>query len=261
MRKVILILSAAIFIVACKDKEPAEGPKNTDLHAQNLKGNVQVVEETPYKVDSSGKMGAMDTCCIYITEYNEAGYNLKGVTKNSAGVIKSQTSYTQYEGGQAKEMITMADGKKQNSFSIQIDKDGKYSGGQSFDSTGKMDSYYTDLKEDEYGSVTDGVQHKADSTVKASFHSEYVKGLFVGGSTTDSSGKVVNTTKLTLNDKGDVIASTTTNVTKDSTTTKVVTYKYDSYDEQGNWTQRTAFDEKGKATGIIKRTITYYKKD
>jgi inorganic pyrophosphatase len=48
---------------------------------------------------------------------------------------------------------------------------------------------------------------------------------------------------------------------KDSTTTKTTTFKYDSYDEQGNWTQRTTFDDKGKATKVIKRTHTYYKKD
>ncbi len=47
---------------------------------------------------------------------------------------------------------------------------------------------------------------------------------------------------------------------KDSTTTTTTKYKYDSFDDQGNWTQRTISDEKGKITKILKREITYFKK-
>jgi hypothetical protein len=47
--------------------------------------------------------------------------------------------------------------------------------------------------------------------------------------------------------------------TKDSTTNKITKYRYDSYDDKGNWTQRTETDENGKPVKIVKRTITYYK--
>jgi len=46
---------------------------------------------------------------------------------------------------------------------------------------------------------------------------------------------------------------------KDSTKTEVVTYKYDATDDKGNWTQRTTYNDKGKATKMVKRTITYFK--
>lgn len=36
-------------------------------------------------------------------------------------------------------------------------------------------------------------------------------------------------------------------------------YKYDSFDDKGNWTQRTQSDENGKPEKITKREITYYK--
>ncbi|HYM94216.1 MAG TPA: hypothetical protein VET23_08760, partial [Chitinophagaceae bacterium] len=127
--------------------------------------------------------------------------------------------------------------------------------------TGKMTGYYTDLKEDDYGAVIAGIEHKADSSVKSSFAAEYNKGMQVSSSGKDSSGKVNFTYKAELNDKGDIGKVTTTNIGKDSTTTKVMTYKYNSYDDQGNWTQRTTYNEKNKATKVEKRTFTYYKKD
>lgn len=261
MKKIVCIISAGLLVIACNNKkQEAEGSKNTDLISQNLKGKVKQIEESPYQADSAGKIGAMDSCCIDVQEFNEKGYNTNSVSRNSAGTIKSETTISHYDGGQVKEFVTMADGKKKNSFSIQIDKDGKYSGAQSYDSTGKMDSYYTDLKENEYGAVTEGKQHKPDSSIKSSFSSVYDKATFISGTNYDSSGKMSGSTKIKLNDKDDAVEVTSTKVMKDSTTTTVTTHKYNSYDDQGNWTQRTTF-EKGKATKIIKRAITYYKKD
>jgi len=62
-----------------------------------------------------------------------------------------------------------------------------------------------------------------------------------------------------LNDKSDPIEETTTTLEKGSTKTEKLTYKYDTYDDKGNWVQRTTYNEKGKPSKIVKRTITYYK--
>lgn len=261
MKKILWIFSAGLFLLACKDKkQEPEGPKNTDLISQNLKGKVQRLEETPYKVDSTGKIGGMDTCCTSIQEFDEKGYNPKYYSKDSKGNTKEEGTYTRYEGGQMKEMVNTANGKKRNSLTVQIDKDGKYSTAQSYDSTGKMDGYYLDLKENEYGAVTGGKMYNTDSTLKYSFNSDYDKAILMG-SRTDSAGKLLYESKMKVNDKGDAVEMNSTTVTKDSTIHKKETYTYDSSDEQGNWTQRTTYDDKGKATKIVKRTITYYKKE
>jgi len=62
------------------------------------------------------------------------------------------------------------------------------------------------------------------------------------------------------NDKGEQIERSNTDVGKDSTTTTVIKYTYESHDDMGNWTQRTTWNDKGKATSIAKRTIAYRKK-
>ena len=99
-----------------------------------------------------------------------------------------------------------------------------------------------------------------DNTLKGSFVNSYDNnGHFTGGSGKDSTGKENFHSTVKLNDKGDAVETTTTTTTKDSSKTETVTYKYDSYDEKGNWTQRTTYNDKGKPTKIVKHTITYYK--
>ena len=202
----------------------------------------------------------MDSCCTNIQEFDEKGYNPKNVDKDSKGNIKEEAIFVHYDGGQMKEIVNMADGKKRSSISIQLDKDGKYSTAQSYDSTGKMDGYYVDLKENEYGQILSGKMYNMDSTLKYNFSNNFDKSVYVGGRT-DSAGIMIFEGKAKVNDKGDQIEVVNTTVTKDTTKTEKTTFTYETYDDQGNWTQRTTYDDKGKPTKIAKRVITYYKKD
>jgi hypothetical protein len=262
MKKLLLLGVTGMFIFSCNNgTTETTVAKNSDWTTQNLKGMVQRVEQTTYTPDSTGKTGEMDSCCINTDEFDEKGYTTSSAKKDSKGKEGEITSLTHYEKGQMKSVSNSKNGKKTNGFEIDIDKDGKYSGARELDSAGKMTFYYTGLTEDDYGAVTSGTRHKKDSSVDGVFKSEYTKGIQVGNSYTDSSGKQVFTSKSELNDKGDVAKTTDTNVGKDSTTTTVTTYTYDSRDEQGNWTQRTTYNDKGKATKVTRRTITYYKKD
>jgi hypothetical protein len=262
MKKVFLIISTTLVLVSCSnDKKETSVAKNSDLTGQHLAGNVKTFEETSYTPDSTGKTGAMDSCCIESSQFDDKGYNTSTQSKDSKGNVKNETTISHYDGGQAKDIVTMSNGKKTSTFSIEINKDGKYSGAKIYDSAGKMTSYYTDLTEDDYGAVTSASEHKADSSAKSFFNAEYNKGLQVNSTGKDSSGKVTFTYKAELDDKGNISKTTTTSVTKDSTTTTVLTFKYDSFDTEGNWTQRTTYNDKGKATKVVKRAYTYYKKD
>lgn len=260
MKKILPVLASGLFALACNDEMRTESPKNTDLIHQNLKGKVQQFEEVPYKVDSMGKMGEMDSCCTFTAELDEKGYITKWHTKNKKGVTTQERTHTRFDNGQIKGWTDKFNDKKPTSIAIQIDNNGKYSGAQSYDSTGKMESYYTDIKENEYGQVTAWKQYKPDSTLKATWSGEFDKNIWVASTTTDSTGKVNGTYKSKVDDKGNSIEFSSTEVTKDSTINKVITYTYDSFDDVGNWTQRTEY-EKGKPTKILKRTITYYKTD
>ena len=261
MKKIMPVLFLGLVLFSCNNKKETTAIKNNDWTSQHLKGNVKSWEETTYTPDSTGKIGEMDSCCVVTQVFDEKGYNTGVQSKDSKGTLKYESTYTRYEDGQMKDIVNMADGKKTGTFSITIDKDGKYNGAKNYDSTGKLISFYTDLTEDEYGAVTSGMEHNADSTAKTSFTAVYDKGYQISSTGKDSSGKTTFVSKTELDDKGDMVKMTTNNTIKDSTTTTVTTYKYDSYDDAGNWTQRTSYNDKGKATKVTKRALTYYKKD
>lgn len=64
-----------------------------------------------------------------------------------------------------------------------------------------------------------------------------------------------------MNDKSLISKTTETETGRDSTTTTVKTFIYDTFDEAGNWTQRTTNNDKGKVTKVVKRSFIYFKKD
>ncbi len=255
-----LILCMAIILIASCQEKPSS-PKNTDLIQSNLKGPVEQTTETPYKVDSTGNIGAMDSCCAEISLFNDSGYVTTYTRKDSKGDIKNQQTISHYPNGAVHEVVITKDGKPDSRVTIETDDKGNYSTAKSYDSTGKEDNYYTDLKQNDYGEITGGKQFNIDSTLKYSFESVYDDSArFVSGHT-DSAGKTIYSSSVTLNDKGDPVKRINTHVEKDSTTHDTITFRYDQYDDHGNWTQRTTLNADGKPTKVTKREITYFKKE
>jgi hypothetical protein len=266
MKKISIVIFAALFAISCNEKK--EGPSATnDLFLDNLKGAVQQTMETPYQTDSTGKIGVMDSCCISLGNYDSAGNFNKYVSKDGKGNIKFEQSISRYDNSLFKEITNSANSKQSGRITIQLDKEGKkYATAIEYDSSGKLSSFYKDITQNEYNQLTSMKQYKPDSTLKQSEETKYDKQIFVEQTTKDSSGKEISKTSAKVDDKGNQIESTRTSTMKDaktkkdSTTTKITKYKYDSFDDKGNWTQRTEMDEKGKPTKIVKREITYYKK-
>jgi hypothetical protein len=259
MKQVILILSTAGFIIACNNSaevKSAAYAKNTDIVQQNLKGKVQEYQETSSTIDSTGK--SKTDSLASINDFDEKGYQTKYFTKDSSGKTHTDQNISHDANGYVTEVTTMTDGKQTFKLVTEI-KDGKYTGGKSYDSSGKQDSYYTDLATNDNGVVYAGKQHFMDGRLKSTFDSKFDGPIYISGSQTDSTGKVSYSSSVKVNDKGDPISETSNTRVKDSTKTENMTYKYDSYDDTGNWTQRTTYNDKGKPTKVIKRTFTYYK--
>jgi len=260
MRNLLFLLSASTLLIACNnaDKKTAEAAKNTDLIQQNLKGKVQRFEESSSTIDSAG--ASKPDSSSFINEFDEKGYQISYVTKDINGKTKEEQAIEHYEGGQVKGFVVKnAQGKQTMKWEIAIDSSGKYSGAKVYDSTGKLSSIWKELAENEYSQVIKGTEYKEDGSLKSSFVNNYENAHYTGGASKDSTGKETFRSSITLNDKGDPSEESTTTVTKDTAKTEKFTYKYDNYDDKGNWTQRTNYNEKGKPVKVIKRTITYYK--
>jgi len=257
MKKFSFLVVVTVIAFSCNESKK-ETPKNSDWQADNLSGKVEQVTDSTYKTDSNGKASDLDSCCIVSTMYDEKGYASGYASVDKAGTSKDEGSFTHDDKGLFTGQKFTKNGKPVSSLTVKIEN-GKYSGAQEFDSTNKMDFYYTDITANDYDRLTGFKQYKPDSTLKMSLANTYDK-LFLKESTSkDSVGKEIYSSVLKLDDKNNVIESTTKEVTKDSTINKTTKYRYDTFDDKGNWTERTELDMNGKPVKIVKRTITYYK--
>lgn len=264
MKKISIIVAGLFLLAACNDAKDKEAEKKvtySDLVSQSLKGDISSVEETPYKTDSTGKIGEMDSCCISVSEYDENGNNTKSVSRDSKGTITSESVITRHPNGLFKSVSNTAKGKSTGGFDTKVDDKGNYIWAGEIDSNGKGGVYYIDITQNEVGEVTGWKQYDKDSVLRQTGEATYDKHLFMTNTTKDSVGKVKNTGSAKYNDKGEQTEFSNSTVTKDSTTTKVTKYTYDAHDDMGNWTQRTQWDDKGKAVKIVKRTYTYRKQE
>lgn len=259
MKKIIFLSAIVVIAFSCNQKKQ-EYAKNADVLADNLKGNVQQTIATDYKTDSSGKMGEQDSCCVSTTKYSEKGYATEYETDDKSGANKEVGTLSHDDNGNMKDIKNTKNGKDIGSVSVQIDSAGNYKSAIEYDSANKLKFYYTDISQNEYGGLTGMKKYNADSSLSSTMVSNYNKNILTNQEFKDSVGKVVYSSKMTLDDKNNVVENDSKNVTKDSTINKIEKYKYDSFDDQGNWTQRTELDENGKPVKITKREITYYKK-
>ena len=264
MRIILLSLTVSLLMIACNQKQsaPSVSKAVSDLATENLKGNVAQVETDSYPIDSTGKTDPLDEKDI--DKFDSSGNTVSGVSMNGKDSIKSQTTLQRDANGFVTNyQTTGANNEKKSSLSIEYDSPGKPKIAKSYDSTGKMDSYYSDITSNKFSMVTSAKQYHPDSTLKMSFANDFDSVYFVGDVSKDSVGKITYTSKLVLNDKKDAakvdetIITTDPKTKKESTKNTITTYTYDGWDDHGNWTQQTTFNEKGKPTKIVKRIITY----
>jgi hypothetical protein len=261
MKPFFFLLYAAAVLVACDNgtkakTEQAPAVMNSDLLQQNLKGKVKSITETSSTIDSTGNE-KQDSLTTY-TSFDEKGYQTVSMTKNSAGKVTTEQFASRNDSGIVTEFGTKKNGHIFSRVVTEFDKDGKYIGGKSYDSTGKQDGYYKDLAQNEYSIVYAGKRYGLNNKLKETFDMKYDKNHFLGGKSTDSTGKVTYEGTAKVNDKGDMSEEDYTYVENGKSKSEKKTYKYDNYDNKGNWTQRTTYNDKGKRTQVVKRSFTYY---
>ena len=260
MKQLIPFLVGTFFLVSCNNNSTSEtgaaAPLNTDLLSQNLKGKVKTVSLNTTTIDSTGK--EKSDSLTTVDSYDEKGYRTMSQTKNSSGKITREEMIKHDSAGRVLEFVNNRDGKLASKMEIEIDTAGNYAGAKTYDSTGKQDGYYKDLKQNEYGVVYAGKLYGMNDKIKEEFNMKYDKTKFLGGKSTDSSGKVSYEGTAKVNEKGDMSEEDFTYLEKGTPKTEKNTFKYEGDDEKGNWTKRTKYNDKGKPVEVLKRTLTYY---
>src|SRR6187397_1836762 len=214
--KKFFIFMTGLFLLACNSSEKAESKvKYSSLVSQNLKGDISSVEETPYKTDSTGKIGEIDSCCTSITDYDENGNDTRSVSKDSKGNPSSESVITHHPNGFFKSVTNTntAKGKSTGGFDIKIDDNGNIIWAGEIDSNGKGNVYYTNIAVSQDGEVTGWKQFDKDSVFRQTGEAIYDKHLFMSGTTKDSVGKVKSTSIAKYNDKGEQTEYSNTDIT------------------------------------------------
>jgi hypothetical protein len=243
----------------CTEKKSAV--VHNDLFFDNLKGLVETAEELPFTPDSTGNIGAMDSCCISMLEYDDKGFRTKQAEKDrNDRIINGQLYTSRYANGHVKEIRFIVDGKVVNILSGELTKDGRYSKSQIHDLSGKLLSFYDSIELNDYGKIIFMKNFNADSTPNQTVINNYWKQIWVGGIIKDASDKEVYLSQIKLNEKLDPAEITQIMFMNPGTDTTITRRVYTDYDRYGNWIQCTETDEKGKAKRILKRRITYREK-
>ncbi len=91
------------------------------------------------------------------------------------------------------------------------------------------------------------------------FQPNFEARYYLGNSNADSTGKTTYSSAVVLDSSGNAASEKVTRVIKGISKAENNTFKYE-FDERGNWTKQTSFNEKGKPTKIVERKIVYYQK-
>lgn len=259
MKQIILLSAIIIAVFSCNQKHTKEYAKNADVLADNLKGNVQQTIATDYKADSTGKIGEQDSCCVFTSKYDEKGYATEYESDDKSGKNKEITTMSHDENGNMKDIKNTKNGNAAFSITIMSDSAGKYLQANEYDSANHLKFYYTDFLQNGFGALTSMKKYNADSSLSETIASNYNNSILKGQEVKDSVGKITYSSDTKFDDKNHVIEFESKNVTKDSTINTFIKYKYNGFDGQDNWIERTEFDKNGKPVKITKREITYYK--
>src|SRR5256885_15063031 len=125
MKNLFLLFVIISAFAECAAQKPAF--LHNDLFFDNLKGAVEKVTEISYTVDSNGKVGAADSCCVSILGYDNKGYRTMDVSEDALGKVMNGQIYTKrYDNGKPREIQFMVDGRVVSTLIGTLTKDGHF---------------------------------------------------------------------------------------------------------------------------------------
>jgi hypothetical protein len=245
-------ICASCLLFSCSRKQSIK--YLTDLEQANIKGRVTKLVTETYKFDSLGQIGRLEFVTIEI--FNELGYTITNTAKDFMEKNEVVNFLTYNKNGSLSSLSTFENGKKQSKMLLKYD-DSKCITIKIYDSNDKLENYYDNIKQTEFGLLSSLNSYDTNGKLTMSFVNDYDSIYQIRATTKDSIGMVTAEIKIQLTDKK--YQEKTLEIThfKDSTVEKYLSYKYESWDTTGNWIQQTVFNDKGNAIKMVKRIFSY----
>ena len=128
---------------------------------------------------------------------------------------------------------------------------------KTYDSNDRLESYHDNIRQTNFGLLSSSDVYDANGKLAMSYANEYDSIYQIRATARDKVGTLTSEILILLTDKkypGNMLA---VNYFKDSTVKNYLSYKYESWDTNGNWIRKTVFNDQGKATKSVKRIFSY----
>jgi hypothetical protein len=252
MNLLLKFLCGICLLVSCAGKQQVK--YLTDLEQVNIKGNVTKLVTETYNVDSLVELGKLESVTIEI--FDELGYTITDTTKNFIEKSEVVEFLIFNKNGSLSSSSTYENAKKQSKMLLKYN-DNKCIAIEIYDSNDKLESYYKDIQQTEFGLLASMNCYDTNGKLTMSYENSYDSIYQISATAKDSSGMLTSEVKIHLTDKKYPENMLEVTYFKDSTVKKYLSYKYESWDTEGNWIQQTVFNDKGQPVKVVKRIFSY----
>jgi hypothetical protein len=231
----LIVMLSGILLTSCSGSK--SGKVKNDLTRENLKGKVKSIESRFYNVvddPSSTVKGTEVSSRKITTQYDVKGNTTEYISLNTHDVPYPSRTYKYDERGNCIEIVF----PQQDYYPESKNTDFKY------DELGNQIEYKS---YDMSGSLKLKWKNKFDEKGNKIESKSYTKGIF---------GSLTNRTTYQYDEKGNVIEMS--NYLPNSSLNYKLTYKYDKFDEKGNWVSRVIQDNSSSSNQEEERQIEYY---
>lgn len=251
MKPVILLLFCSIFLIYCNNYR--QKITKNDLERLNLKGKVHIVTELSY-IPTWSPPTTLSLYKKLVAIYNKSGNEIENIDSTMDYWSDNRSKYDETGKLISTEYYNLkgnCTGKNQYKY----DKAGKETENDLFDSNGKLNRRFLCIY-DNNGSLIERKEIKPPDSIAGSVTYKYDKAGYNSETIAYNGTRVLkNRFKIKYDDEGNITESDYYSPTDGHAYQS--SYKYDTFDDQGNWVSRSDFDN-GKALLITKRKIEYY---
>ena len=227
------------------------------LKAENLQGQIHIIEQNRYSFDPIKNEWLPDSCCVFKMEYNQAGNMQKRETLTLLGILNDYVVCSYHDNGLLKEQVFYNKAHKITYRELfNLDANGNYVDGLMYNEAGDLHRRVKIEGQNPYGQWTKVLLYTARGELYRSEAYTYEGNELVRTLWTNKDGKVIRDDQSTYNDKGELEYTKMFNAQFPAANGETFR-RTDAYDEHGNWTQAAILDASGKSTRVIKRKYTY----
>lgn len=239
-------------LISCSAKQKIE--YLNDLEQANIKGRVTKLITETHEVDSLGK--AVELVSTTIEVFNKSGYTITDTARDFKENNEVVELLTYNSDGSLSSSSTFENKKLQSKMLLEYD-DRKCVAIEIYDANGKLESYFKNIKQNNFGLLSGLDNYNTDGKLIMSYANDYDSIYQIKAIAKDSSGAITSEVNIQLTPRKYPTKVLEVTYTNGSALKKVLSYDYKSWDHHGNWIKQAVIDDRGKVIKLVDRIFSY----